>query len=161
MAWTSPSTWTTAAVVTAAQLNTQLRDNLKAIGDPWTSFTPVWTASTTNPTLGNGSKSGFYLQAGKLVVFKLRITFGGTTTSGAGGYSFTLPVAAVNTDQIPTGGAIVFDTSANDRRTRSCFINSPTTCGAMDEAGVRVGGANPFTWANGDTIDCAGTYEAA
>jgi hypothetical protein len=32
MAWVSPRTWTTGEIVTAAQLNEQLRDNLNAIG---------------------------------------------------------------------------------------------------------------------------------
>lgn len=33
MAWTAPSTWVAAAVLTAAQLNQQLRDNLLALSD--------------------------------------------------------------------------------------------------------------------------------
>ena len=47
MAWTTPSTWTAGAVLTAAQLNTQVKGNLDVIGGAWTAYTPTWTGATT------------------------------------------------------------------------------------------------------------------
>jgi hypothetical protein len=50
---------------------------------------------------------------------------------------------------------------AEDCRGWICFINATTSCALLDEAGVRVAATVPFSWANTDTIDCAGIYEAA
>lgn len=59
----------------------------------WTSYTPVWSAITTPPTLGNGTLTGSYLKVGKTVFFDIRLTIGSTTTLGSGAYKFGLPVA--------------------------------------------------------------------
>lgn len=91
MAWTAPSTWVAGAVVTAAQLNQQVRDNFKAIGDSGTAFTPAWTGATTNPVIGNGTLTGGYNVAGKRLWVWMRIVMGTGTTYGSGGYSIGLP----------------------------------------------------------------------
>ena len=33
----------------------------------WTSFTPTWTASTSNPAIGNGTLRGYYLKIGRMI----------------------------------------------------------------------------------------------
>ena len=93
MAWTSPRTWVAGETVTASIGNTHWRDQFKAIGDAWTSYTPTWTGSGGNPAIGNGTLAGKYIQAGKLVVFQITIIAGSTTTFGTGNYGTSLPFA--------------------------------------------------------------------
>src|SRR5579864_7885838 len=59
----------------------------------WASYTPSWTGSSTNPSLGNGSLTGRYTQIGKVVLFSVVLTAGSTTTYGSGFWTFTLPIA--------------------------------------------------------------------
>lgn len=51
MAWTAPSTWVAGAILTAAQLNTQLRDNMLA-GGPIYATTAARDAAITSPFVG-------------------------------------------------------------------------------------------------------------
>jgi len=158
MAWTAPRTWVASEVVTAALLNTHLRDNLKAIGDAWTDYTPTWTA--TGFTQGNGTITGDWISAGKLIIYRITATIGSTTTVGTGAYSFGLPTTAIDTN-MPGGGITIFDSSAPAVRQRDVYINTTTTVAGQDEAGAFVTGAAPFTLATGDTLKILGVYEAA
>lgn len=164
MAWTSPRTWLAGEVLTAALLNTHLRDNLNAIGT-WASYTVSWTASTTNPVLGNGTLSGKYIQAGKLVIVEILLTAGSTTTFGSGLMSLSLPAAPrVSQRQAFTG--TFRDVSASD--TYPLFgvltsgtvdlLTTPTTAGNPLRS---FGSSTPVTLATGDMIAISGTYEAA
>lgn len=161
MVWTTPRTWVAGEVVTAANLNTHLRDNMKAIGDPWTAYTPTWSSTGTVPTIGNGTQTGFYVQAGKLIHFRLKITAGSTTTYGTGAYLFGLPVPAtsIGTDALDLTG-YVFDASATARAFRSGYLSGGNVVLA-DQSGVVVSATVPFALANGDSLSVAGTYEAA
>lgn len=57
-------------------------------------YTPIWTASTSNPTLGNATLHGRYIQIGKLVVVFISFTFGSTTSFGVGNHYLSLPFEA-------------------------------------------------------------------
>lgn len=157
MAWTIPNIFTSGTALPAAELN-KVRDSLKAVGDPWTAYTPVWTASTTNPTLGNGTLTGAYMQAGKLVIWRLKLTFGSTTTVGSGTWSFTLPATAASTTEA-SGSGLARDDSA--------VAYTPLVVraagGVFDLVGPssRVNNASPYVWATLDTITASGVYEAA
>jgi hypothetical protein len=163
VAWTDPRTWVAGETVTAALMNTHVRDNFKALGDPWTSYTPVWTAVTTNPTLGNGTLTGTYVQTGKLVIFKIRLAFGSTTTLGSGAYRWTLPVASNFDINASVGNAVLWDDSATTNFTRvaAYTLASPArvVCAAQD--GTLVSNTVPVTWANADKIQITGMYEAS
>lgn len=165
MAWTSPRTWVAAETVTAALMNTHVRDNLKALGDAWTSWSPSWTAVTTNPAIGNGTISGAYMQAGKLVHFWAEITMGSTTTFGSGGWQLNLPVSEAAHRWGFQG--LLRDTSASSdftfigSRTGASLLSlrcDPTTAG---NAIRNVTDTVPFTWASTDVLFLQGTYEAA
>jgi hypothetical protein len=148
---------------TSTELDT-VHDALVALSDPWDSYTPTWTNSTTNPTIGNGTLSGAYIQVGKFVVFRVSIGMGSTTTFGTGaGYSFGLPVASNEGTGLWTGGATLNDTSASGNRMgRIVWLNAGSTVGMADEAtGARVSSTVPFTFASGDQITIKGIYEAA
>lgn len=160
MTWTAPATWAADEVVTAAKMNTHVRDNLKAIGDAWTSYVPSWTATTTNPTLGNGTLTGKYLQAGKLVIFRIELTIGSTTTAGSGVYSLSLPVAtAHSTNAVLGGGGLFFDTSAANH-----YMHVPYIAGGavrLAASAARWTATVPVAPATDDVISVSGSYEAA
>lgn len=164
MSWTDPRTWVSGEVPTAAQFNAHLRDNFKAIGDPWQSYTPTWAAATTNPSIGNGSVAGRYIQAGNLIIFSATITAGSTTNFGSGAWTLTAPVPATALPRIfqgiandadgglyPVYGILQADSTTFDLR------RNPTTAGSFLQA-VQAG--QPFTWASGDQFNISGTYEA-
>ena len=162
MAWpTSVRTWLAGEKLTAALTNEQLRDALKAIGDPWTAYTPTWTGAGGNPAIGNGSLTGAYVKAGRWVVNRIRITAGSTTTFGSGIYSFGLSHTATLTHQI-IGTAELLDVSAVAVYGRFVFVNSTTTVSLLSGAdpGVQATQASPFTAASGDIWAIQCMYEA-
>lgn len=156
VAWTNPRTWVAGETVTAAQMNTHVRDNLKAVGDAWQAYTPTFTG-----TLGNGTLTGAYTHAGKLVIFRFTLTFGTTTTVGAN-WGIGIPVAAVTyTGEPGIGQAVGTDTSATAFRLAVLKVNSSQSVTFLQSDGTRFGAASPWTWANGDTVAAYGQYEAA
>ena len=70
--------------------------DLNAIGAAAETFTPTWTASTTNPTLGNGTLSGKYFRFNKIVFCQIFLQIGSTTNVGSGQYRWALPVTAAS-----------------------------------------------------------------
>lgn len=161
MAWTAPSTWTAGATVTAAQLNQQLRDNLKAIGDPWASYTPTWTAST-NPAIGNGAIAGKYIAAGKLTHYRIQVTMGSTTTYGTGNWNLTLPVAPAGLSTFAAlGSASGYDVSAGNAFMLMPIFNGSSNLILINPSSAGASSTSPFTWASGDILSITGTYEAA
>lgn len=66
-------------------------DTYYKVPGAWQSYTPVWTASTTNPNVGNGTLIGRYQKVGRDVHFHINLTCGSTTTFGSGNYNWTMP----------------------------------------------------------------------
>ena len=161
MAWTDLTAYAAGRFTVAmAEL---LRGNFKAIGDPWTSYgTPstLWTAVTTNPTIGNGTCTGRYMQAGKWVQGSISVVFGSTTTAGSGNYQFLFPVTPLN-QRCMVGKADLLDASASTPFARVTVGINGTNFVIADFANARVSNASPITWATGDRIDIGFTYEAA
>jgi hypothetical protein len=152
VAWTDPRTWVAAEAVTATLMNTHVRDNLKAIGDAWTTYTPT----TTGLTLGNGTVTAAYTQSGKLVQFRIKFTLGSTSVMATP--TFTLPATAFATRSF-TFAAGAFDTSASDHYGLSA-LNTTTTV-FFRNGSTALSSTVPFTWATGDELYVSGTYEAA
>lgn len=65
----------------------------------WTAYVPVWTASATNPTIGNGTMNGRYLQIGKVCFIQIELAPGSTTSGGQGVHSFSLPFTSGANEQ--------------------------------------------------------------
>ena len=128
----------------------------------WANFTPTWTATTTNPTLGNGTLTGRFVQIGKTVHFSMILTLGSTTTIGSGNYRFSLPVACAGATYSPIGSSHLRDNSGPDFRLYPAFLVTSTTVGVMNGAtAAQLTNTTPWTWAVGDEIRVNGTYEAA
>lgn len=73
---------------------------------PWDTYTPTWTAATTNPALGNGTLVGRYRRIGRTVLCRIHLVAGSTTTFGSGALRFGLPLQAATTGaNLPQGGA--------------------------------------------------------
>lgn len=62
----------------------------------WSIYTPVLTASGTNPVLGNGGIAGRYMVLGKTVHLAVQILIGSTTQRGTGGWHVSLPPGLTN-----------------------------------------------------------------
>ena len=128
----------------------------------WSNFSPEWTATTTNPTLGNGTLTGRFVQIGKTVHFSMILALGSTTTIGSGNYRFSLPVACADTTYSPIGSSHLRDSSGPDFRLYPAFLVTSTTVGVMNGAtAAQLTNVAPWTWAVGDQIRINGTYEAA
>ena len=118
MAYSSPRTWTTGELVTAAELNQEIRDNLNAafpIGvGAWTAWTPqLDQGATTN--IAKTVAYARYMQIGKLFIASFSLTVTGTGTASAA-ITLTYPATAGSGpagSDIPIGTGFVFDTSAN------------------------------------------------
>lgn len=129
------------------------------VSGAWASYSPTWTAVTTNPTLGNGTISAAYMQIGKTVHFRVKVTFGTTTTLGSGAYGLTPPVTAAGA--VDVDGWVVVRTSGGARTVGICYQQSTTeTRGIMVTTDTVLSDATR-AWANGDSFSFAGTYEAA
>lgn len=135
----------------------------RVVTDPgsWRSYTPTWTAGTTNPTIGNGSISGSYTVIGRTVKFRVNTNWGSSTSNGVGSYRWSPPLPIANISDLigePVGQATVYDTSAGTRYTRAAYITS-AGISLIDAAGSIVGASNPVAWANGDGMTIYGFYE--
>lgn len=133
----------------------------------WPSWTPTWT----NLTIGNAVVTAKYVQIGKLVLCRLDVVFG-TTTSVSGDVRFSMPVTRATyggTSGIAQLGVLsAYDVSVTTA-VQGCVINISTT-----EAMIRIQTAGgtyvnlvalsstvPFTWTTSDEIHTEFFYEAA
>lgn len=138
-----------------------------AADQAWLPYTPTLTASTTSPT--NWTQTGYYTTFGKTVHCKFEITATASFTAGSGTYRIALPVAAKMTmnNWSGLGSAMCLDTSASAVTHPRISIDNtnyitlwyPSTWPSTGNAAVT--NAAPYTWANGDKIVGALTYEAA
>ena len=133
---------------------------------PWTTYTPQWTSSQTNPTIGNSVVQGRYRLLGKTVDFYIRLTIGSTAdATGAGTFYFSLPLPISPSTMaawIPLGGATLQDVSASNRYVRSAVTTGDTNHIALsDDTGTLVTQTVPVSVASSDIITITGTYETA
>jgi hypothetical protein len=116
----TPKTWTAGDILTAAQMNAELRDALLAafplnaagLSAAWTSYTPTLAQGAT----GNISKTvtyARYTRIGRLIIVQGYLDVTGPGTAAAG-VTVTLPVTAASSLilQLP-GTAFILDTSAS------------------------------------------------
>jgi hypothetical protein len=121
------------------------------------SYTPVFSASTSGGTQGNGTLTGRYGRVGGWTQFQINFTIGSTTTGGSGRWLFTLPTA-------PTlegvAAAICEDTSASQRFGGSAWFTGGGIFSIAVGAGGNIGASSavPFTWATGDKLMICGRY---
>ena len=61
---------------------------------PFFNYTPVWTATVSAPSLGNGTISGLFSINGRLATIYITQVMGSTTSFGSGIYNWSLPFAS-------------------------------------------------------------------
>lgn len=143
-----------------------LADDVDTLLGAWAAYTPAWTGSTGNPSLGNGTLTGRYCRIGDLVVCQGRLIAGSTTTFGSGTYSISLPVTSANAfgSNGIIGSAWLRDASGNDYQMQ--LIDVGTTFSGRPGAATFGGNSawaatTPMTMANGDWVSWHCLYEAA
>ena len=158
----TPRTWVAGEVVSAAEMNTEVRDALTGVQAAWTAYTPTWTATTTNPTLNNGTLVGKWQRLGKTYLYRINLTMGSTTAFGTGSYLFALP-AAVHADYTAgnhMGNGVLLDVGVNWNQAAAAW-NSSTQIFVLATSNLQVSNTVPFTWGSGDKLSLAGEPEAA
>ncbi len=156
----TPRAWDSLAVTPAA-LPQALNDDLRAMAlgfGAWTSYTPAWTSNGSAPALGNGSISGSYLQVQKLVIAKVVLITGTTSTYGTGIYFFSLPVAAAS--GLVYGSGLVTDNSPSAQYTAVAIYDSSTRFALVRDSGY-VAATSPITFTTSDRIAALIGYEAS
>ncbi|MGA1346149.1 MAG: hypothetical protein ACO35E_09310 [Ilumatobacteraceae bacterium] len=170
-AWTAPRTWVAANTLTAAQLNTDVRDNTlhlyEAFGT-WTAFTP--TLGGTSAALGNGTLVCHYMQINKTVHARYILLGGSTTNLSSDRLTLTLPVTARDPGnyRVPVGVGHVFDSGVASYHCIAIIDHATDT--ANDRIFFAYGGttlanvndATPIAnFGASDTLSATITYEAA
>jgi hypothetical protein len=137
------------------------------IESAWSSYTPVWTASGTNPVIGNGAIEGWYKVIGKTCFVRGNIAMGSTTTFGTGEWYVSMPVTAVHADAILMTVTLLDNGSAWYNATmaggRAGFNNKAPMqyVNYLNGTASDVNPTQPFTWTNGDRFIWNGSYEIA
>lgn len=136
----------------------------------WNTYTPTWTAGTTNLAIGNGSLTGKYAIVGKTCHFTMFLQFGSTTTVGSGNYSFTYPVKTgalggyvqhFGVAASPTGRGIVSCQPSGTSGATTYTLWGPTSNTSSEIFQLGSGGLFGAAWASGSIIRVGGTYEVA
>jgi len=145
MAWTSPRTWVTAETVTAAQLNTHLRDNLNDLADGSWGIDKTVVVKSADETVTNSStvQSDNHLlftaaaNAKYLVDFGLLVTQSANSTSADFKFGFSLPASAVWSGAGGLPDPAVGTTAAGDGNWTALYGASAATrlCGLDGNAG--------------------------
>ncbi|WP_405018179.1 hypothetical protein OHV05_15430 [Kitasatospora sp. NBC_00070] len=131
----------------------------------WTAFTPVWTASTTNPILGNGTLVGRYTRVGKTITYAGTLRTGSTTNGGAGIWNMSLPVQAANNGVITQGAASFAQLGNNNWLTVAAVPPSGTALGFTAKTNASAGSADnvsnlvPVATGNNIVLGWTVTYE--
>ncbi|MER7794912.1 hypothetical protein [Streptomyces sp. NPDC097640] len=111
-------------------------------------YTPTWTSTGTNPSIGNGNLSGRYWRNGSLVQGSISMTIGSSTTLGTSNYFWQLPtnvagLITVSSVQVLTAG------SPSHRWAGQGIISSSDT--------NKIGVYMPTAAANGELVRCSAT----
>lgn len=130
---------------------------------PSTDYTPTWTATGSNPNIGNGAMIGRFSVTGRRVTVEILINFASTTTFGNGVYTFSAPfVASSSADGNPVeylGSCAALNSGVNHRIGVAKITPGSSDIrlvfeGAVNEAGNTI----PFTWKSGDNIRISLSY---
>jgi hypothetical protein len=132
----------------------------------WTSYTPVWTAASSNPSIGNGTIEGYYKVIGKTCFVRGNIAMGSTTTFGSGEWYVSMPFTASNADailmtaQLLDNGTAWYNATINGARAGFNYktaIQYQATGGTAND----VNATQPFTWTTSDRFLWNGSFEIA
>lgn len=161
----TPRTWVPGLKVLAQHLNDEVKDLWEGLQSPWdtAAWVPgaagVWTAATTNPTIGNGTSVGQFQRYGRTCFFSGRILPGSSTTFGSGTYNIGLPVAAPGTNLV-LGSALLIKSGGNFY-VGVCYRTGTGFQVRFDGTTTGMSPTVPVTFANGDGLYFAGQYQTS
>lgn len=140
--------------------------NNSSIDTAWTSYTPVWTAASTNPVIGNGTITGAYKVIGKTCFVRGNIVMGSSTTFGSGEWYVSMPFTASHADAILMTVTLLDNGTAWYNATmagaRAGFnYKAPIQYQSAGLTANDVNATQPFTWASTDRFIWNGSYEIA
>lgn len=136
----------------------------------WTTYTPIWTGSVSNPVLGNSTVTGRYMNVGATIFGEIRVVAGTSGfIRGTGIYRLSLPANGVTENFQPIGqvvmrdegpgvnyfGTVIFNNNQADRI--ELFIHGQSA--AFDE-GTPAGHETPFLFSSNDKILISFQYES-
>lgn len=138
-------------------------------GSGWASAS--WSPTLANLTQGSGALTAKYVQIGKWIFYRFVFTYGAGSAVGTAP-TFTLPTTPVAWGQSGSSslviGTVWFEDTgvANYQGTVSYSTGNTAAIFVGVASGTyftttAVTAAIPFTFANGDSIDCQGFYETA
>lgn len=126
----------------------------------WFSYTVSWTATTTNPVIGDGTLYGKWKASGKSILAKVRIIMGSTTTYGTGNYNFSIPCNSVDQSSsvaVETASGNVLDSDTLTRYACNAFVRTSEMRGLYQTS--ILGPTAPITFAQSDVINLSVEYE--
>jgi hypothetical protein len=132
----------------------------------WISYTPNWTAASSNPVIGNGTIEGWYKVVGKTCFVRGNIAMGSTTTFGSGEWYVSMPFTASHADAILMTANLLDNTTAwynavvNGARAGFNY-KAPLQYQAVGGTANDVNATQPFTWTNSDRFLWNGSFEIA
>lgn len=157
----NPSSATAANKITYGNLSTAIGNTLGA----WTTYTPTWTSSGTQPAIGNGTLTGRYAKIGKWVTVQVVLNCGTTTTYGTGNYYVSLPVTGATpfSSYASLGSGYAFNSATASIKLVGVMANDLSTTRVQFTGNdiLDLGATSPFTWQNGCALRVNWTYEAA
>jgi hypothetical protein len=159
MPWTSPSTWVAGAILTASQLNTQLRDNMTELAPffaAWTSWTPVVSQSANVSITNNRSR---YIKVGRLVIATFDVS---CTSSGTANNAMQISFSGIGTaasSNSAYGSFRIFDSGVTNYA-GTLVANASTSMNLYQD-----GNGNPLGFGqqltSGDVFQGTFVYESA
>ena len=132
----------------------------------WTSYTPVWTAASSNPSIGDGSLQGWYKVVGKTCFVRGNIVMGSSTTFGSGEWYVSMPFTASHADAILMtanlldNGTAWYNAVLNGARAGFNY-KAPIQYQGGAGTALDVNATQPFTWTNSDRFIWNGSFEIA
>lgn len=124
----------------------------KADYTAWSAFTPTWTASVSNPAIGNGTLSGRYALVGKILFWSIVLSPGTTTTFGSGTWKFAIPPGTPA--GLSVGNALAYGTGP-------LYLGQGLVSSVIEplfSTGI-ASASVPQAWANGTPLVMSGSYE--
>lgn len=123
-------------------------------------YTPIWSSDTTQPTIGNGTRSGLFQVVGDIVFARATLTPGSTSTFGTGIYALGLPVPYAG---LVNGMGDLIDTGVKEYSAicRAGITTSDVAFQPPSGAGGTLqywGPTTPWTFGDGDVAQFAVSY---
>jgi len=120
-------------------------------------YTPVFSASTTNPTIGNGTLVGEYKVISKDTIhLAITMLWGSTSTGGSGEWRFGLPQGLTGLFAKQPIAGVVLDNGTDWKLIVAVLDYGSPNIFAVAEATSTVSSNVPMVWAVGDSISFGG-----